>query len=65
MADFFASPKESVTPFVHGFNNSGRKKANTHGVSQHGGEDKVDQQEKPTDVERTSTPPRKAHVASG
>ncbi|KAK1648241.1 hypothetical protein QYE76_066046 [Lolium multiflorum] len=49
MADFFASPNESATPFVNGFNNPGREKAGAHGVSQHGGEDRVDQQEAPAD----------------
>ena len=63
IASFLSGPEESPTSFVYGFDDTCRKEARTHGMGQHRGEDRVDEEKTPSNGEASSpSPAREAHI---
>jgi hypothetical protein len=62
MTSFLSGPEEGPSPFVDGLNNPGREKGSSHGMGEHGREDRIYQNESSPNGEASTAPPRKAHA---
>jgi hypothetical protein len=62
IASFLSGPEESPTSFIDGFVDTGRKEARTHGMGQHRGEDRVDEEKTTSNGEASPSPAREAHI---
>jgi hypothetical protein len=64
-ASFLPSPKEGTAPFINGFNNPRREKPRTHGMGDHGRENRVDQKKRSANGKGATTPTGEAHITLG
>jgi hypothetical protein len=62
IASFLSGPEEGPASFIDGFNDTGREEARTHGMGQHRGEDRVDEEKATTNGEASPSPAREAHI---
>jgi hypothetical protein len=58
MASFLSGPKEGPATFVNSLNDSSRKESGGHSMGEHGREDRVNENQAPSDREAPAPPPR-------
>jgi hypothetical protein len=63
VASFFTSPQEGAPTFVDSLDDPSGEETGGHGMSKHGGENRIHKDQATSNGHATATPPREAHVA--